>query len=169
MLTNAEALDVVIRCVNGVSGQVVTPDRTLKSGGIVDSPRLSAFKSLVVTDPSRGVQRHNHRIDSSDLAGISIDDTVQATSDVVRANAVAIAVGVMLEEADVVVADIAGAPTGAAKTSARARRKAAARRVTRKAAKKTTSRQRRKSTGKKKASSAKARTSAKRARKSRGR
>lgn len=98
MLTNIEALDVVVLCVHGVSGEAITPDRTLKAGGIVDAPRLGAFRSLVVTDPQRGVSRDNHRIDPSALSGISIDDTAQATADVVRANAVPAIAGVLLGE-----------------------------------------------------------------------
>ena len=87
-LTNIQALDVVIGCVNGVSGQTPAPTSTLRNGGIVDAPRLAAFKSLVVADSSLGVKKHDHSIQASALSGVAIDDIVQATADVVRANAI---------------------------------------------------------------------------------
>jgi hypothetical protein len=158
MLTNPEALDVVIRCVNGVSSRVVTPTQTLKDGGIVDAPRLQAFKSLVVSDPSRGVPNHQHRIDSSDLSGVSIDDSAQATADVVRANATPMGAGVLL-------GGPAEAPVERAATR-RASRKRAARKKAAKTARTTRSA---KKAGKKKATRKRTSKRSKRARKSRAR
>jgi hypothetical protein len=95
-LTNIQALDVVVGSVDGVSGQSPNPGQTLKQGGITDSGRLGAFKSVVVTDEQRGVKKHRHEILSSTLSGVAVDDFVQAAADVVRANATPIAAGELL-------------------------------------------------------------------------
>jgi hypothetical protein len=95
-LTNVQALGVVVGCVNGVSGQSPSPNQTLKQGGITDSGRLGAFKSAVVTDTQRGVKNCGHEIVSSALAAVAVDDSVQATADVVRANATPIPAGNLL-------------------------------------------------------------------------
>jgi hypothetical protein len=94
------------------------PTSTLKNGGIVDAPRLAAFKSLVVADPGLGVEKHDHSIQASALSGVAIDDTVQATADVVRANAIPVAA---------VAARGAGATMTRAVPRSSPRRKAAAR------------------------------------------
>jgi hypothetical protein len=86
-LTNVQARDVVIGCVNAVSGGTPTPRQTLAAGGIVDAGRLQAFKANVVTSPSRGVRKFNHQFDPRTLNGIATTDLVQAVADVVRANA----------------------------------------------------------------------------------
>lgn len=85
-LTNVQALDAVIGCVNAVSAGTPTPRQTLAAGGIVDTGRLQAFKANVVTNPSRGVRKFNHQIDPRALNGIATTDLVQAVADVVRAN-----------------------------------------------------------------------------------
>lgn len=133
-LTNLRALDVVIGSVNGVSGQTPTPTETLKTGGIVDAPRLQAFKGLVVADPGLGVKKHNHEIAPSALSGVGIDDTVQATADVVRANATPIGAA---ERAPIAAAETAARqPTSTEVTAPGPRRARKAVRAAKKAGKK---------------------------------
>jgi hypothetical protein len=86
-LTNVQALDVVIGCVNAVSGGTPTPRQTLAAGGIVDAGRLQAFRANVVTNPLRGVRKFNHQLDPRTLNGIATTSLVQAVADVVRGNA----------------------------------------------------------------------------------
>lgn len=126
-LTNRQAVDVVVGCVNDVSGQTPNPGQTLKQGGVVDQPRLDAFKSLVVTDEERGVKSEQHEIESSALAGIGVDDSVQATADLVRANATPMASAELLW----VEASAAPARAGTRRTPTR-KAKAAKRAATRK-------------------------------------
>lgn len=86
-LTNVQALDVVVGCVNAVSGATPTPRQTPAAGGIVDAVRLQSFKANVVTNPSRGVRRFKHQLDPRALNGVATTDLVQVVADVVRANA----------------------------------------------------------------------------------
>lgn len=86
-LTNLQALDVVIGCVHGVSGRRPGPTETLRNGGIVDTPRLQAWRGLVTADPARGVGKHRHQINPATLSGIAETDSVQSAANVVRANA----------------------------------------------------------------------------------
>lgn len=92
-LTNVQALEVVIGCVNAVSGGRPTPRQTLSEGGI-DAARLQPFKANVVTSPSRGVPKFNHQVDPRSLSGVATSDRVQAVADVVRANATRAAMAV---------------------------------------------------------------------------
>jgi hypothetical protein len=85
-LTNVQALDVVIGCVHGVSGRRPGPTETLRNGGIVDAPRLQAWRGLVTADPVRGVGKHRHQVNPATLSGIAETDSVQFTANVVRAN-----------------------------------------------------------------------------------
>jgi hypothetical protein len=98
-LTNIQALDVVIGCVNAVSGRIPTPTQTLAAGGIVSAPHLQVFKANVVANPDRGVGQFNHDITAAALRGVATGDVVQAVAEVVRANATPAAVGVALKAA----------------------------------------------------------------------
>ncbi len=87
-LTNLQALDVILACVQAVGGRNIGPNDSLADGGVVDEPRLNALRSTIVTDAGIGVGKFGHRIAASALDGLGTDDFAQGAADVVRGNAV---------------------------------------------------------------------------------
>jgi hypothetical protein len=131
-LNNLQALEVVIGSVRHVTGRVITPVQTLKDGGLVDAPRLGAFTSVVVADPDVGVEKHRHEIKGSALSALGIDTGVQATADLVRANATPITADV--RESDAVPADVPAPRRAARRPERKARKKVRAQKGARKKA-----------------------------------
>jgi len=94
-LTNVEALDVVIGCVKKAGGRDIGPTDSLSSGGIVDAPRLTSLKTLIVANKTLGVAKFDHTLDPAVLGNMSTGDSAQDAADVVRDNAVAVAAAAM--------------------------------------------------------------------------
>jgi len=86
-LTNAQALDVVIGCVNKVGGRLIGPTDSLSAGGIVDQARLTSLKTQIVANKTLGVAKFEHKLDPAVLGNMSTGDSAQDAADVVRANA----------------------------------------------------------------------------------